>query len=111
VEERRTFSRQIQQQLRDIFGDLVFDTVVHRDVRLTGSPSAGESVLTYAARSRGANDYRALAGEILTGVAHSEGPAESRVRRGIQKHLSSLFEGVWIPKRMRALSSSSFEST
>ena len=60
VEERRTFSRQIQQQMRDIFGDLVFDTVVHRDVRLAEAPSAGESVLTYAARCRGARDYRAL---------------------------------------------------
>jgi len=111
VEERRTFSRQIQQQLRDIFGDLVFDTVVHRDVRLTESPSAGEPVLTYAARSRGANDYRALVGEILTGVPHSEAPAEARVRRGIQKRLSSLFEGIWIPKRIRSIAPGSFEST
>ncbi|UCD52897.1 MAG: ParA family protein [Phycisphaerales bacterium] len=111
VEERRTFSRQIQRQLRDIFGNLVFDTVVHRDVRLAESPSAGEPVLTYAARSRGANDYRALACEILTGVARTQEPAESRVRRGIQKHLSSLFEGVWIPKRMRPISPNSIEST
>jgi len=111
VEERRTFSRQIQQQLRDIFDDLVFDTVVHRDVRLAESPSAGEPVLTYAARSRGANDYRALACEVLTGEARTEEPAESRVRRGIQKHLSNLFEGVWIPKRMRSIAPGSFEST
>ncbi len=111
VEERRTFSRQIQQQMRDIFGDLVFDTVVHRDVRLAESPSAGEPVLTYAARSRGANDYRALACEMLTGVSRAVEPAESRVRRGIQKHLSSLFEGVWIPKRMRPMNPGAIEST
>jgi chromosome partitioning protein len=111
VEERRTFSRQIQQQMRDIFSDLVFDTVVHRDVRLAESPSAGEPVLTYAARCRGANDYRALACEMLTGVSRAVEPAESRVRRGIQKHLTNLFEGVWIPKRMRPLNPGVFEST
>lgn len=111
VEERRTFSRQIQQQMRDIFSDLVFDTVVHRDVRLAEAPSAGESVLTYAARSRGAQDYRALAGEILTGVPRTEVPAESRIRRGIQKHLNNLFEGVWIPRRTQPLDPGSIEST
>ena len=58
-----------------------------------------------------ASDYRALACEVLTGVARTEEPAESRVRRGIQKHLSSLFEGVWIPKRIRAIAPGSIEST
>jgi len=111
VEERRTFSRQIQQQMRDIFSDLVFDTVVHRDVRLVEAPSAGEPVLTYAARSRGARDYRALAGEILTGVSKTEEPADSRIRRGIQKRLNNLFEGVWIPKRLQPLNPGSIEST
>lgn len=111
VEERRTFSRQIQQQLRDIFGDLVFDTVIHRDVRLAESPSAGESVLTYAPRSRGAADYRALASEILTGTPRIEEPADSRIRRGIQKHLSTLFDGVWIPKGARGGRANSIEST
>jgi len=111
VEERRTFSRQIQQQMRDIFGDLVFDTVVHRDVRLAEAPSAGEPVLTYAARCRGARDYRALASEILTGEPRTEEPAESRIRRGIQKRLNNLFEGVWIPRRSSPISRGSFEST
>jgi len=111
VEEHRTFSRQIQQQMRDIFGDLVFDTVIHRDVRLAESPSAGEPVLTYAARSRGASDYRALACEILTGVSRAEEVAESRIRRGIQKHLVNLFDGVWIPKRARPFNPGSIEST
>ena len=111
VEERRTFSRQIQQQLRDIFGDLVFDTVIHRDVRLAESPSAGESVLTYAPRCRGAADYRALASEILTGTPQIEEAAESRIRRGIQKRLSTLFDGVWIPRRTRGDGIDPIEST
>ncbi|MHC4521169.1 MAG: ParA family protein, partial [Planctomycetota bacterium] len=86
-------------------------TVIHRDVRLAESPSAGESVLTYAPRSRGAADYRALASEIFTGTARIEEVADSRVRRGIQKRLSTLFEGVWIPKAARGGSADSIEST
>ncbi len=66
VEDGTIFSRQIQQKMRELFGSLVFDTVIHKTVRLAEAPSAGESVLTYAPESRGSVDYRSLAGEILT---------------------------------------------
>ena len=69
VENRTLFSRQIQQQMREFFGDLVFDTVIHRAVRLAEAPSSGESVLTYAPTSRGAAEYIALAEEIINGKA------------------------------------------
>jgi len=65
VEERTIFSRQIQQQTRDFFGELVFNTVIHRAVRLAEAPSAGEPALVYAPDSRGAQEYRALADEII----------------------------------------------
>jgi len=67
VEEGTVFSRQIQQQMRKLFGELVFNTVIHKSLRLAEAPSAGESVLTYAPQSRGAADYRCLAEEILNG--------------------------------------------
>lgn len=66
VEDRTLLSRQIQQQMREYFGDLVFDTVIHRTVRLAEAPSAGESILTFAPKSRGAVEYLALVEEILT---------------------------------------------
>jgi chromosome partitioning protein len=56
--------------MREFFGDLVFDTVIHRSIRLAEAPSAGESVLTYAPDSRGAIEYLALVDEILYGKAH-----------------------------------------
>jgi chromosome partitioning protein len=65
VESRTTLSKQVQRQMREYFGDLVFDTVIHRTVRLAEAPSAGESVLTYAPKSKAANEYKALAEEIL----------------------------------------------
>ena len=65
VENTTIFSRQIQQQMREFFGSLVFDTVIHKTVRLAEAPSAGEPVLTYAPKSRGTEEYRALADEII----------------------------------------------
>jgi chromosome partitioning protein len=67
VEEGTIFSRQIQQQMRKLFGDLVFNTVIHKSLRLAEAPSAGESILTYAPGSRGAADYMCLVEEILNG--------------------------------------------
>ncbi len=72
VEDRIIFSRQIQQQMREFFGDLVFDTVIHRNVRLAEAPSTGESILTYDPTSRGAIEYSALADEIINGKVVTE---------------------------------------
>ena len=101
IEERTTFCRQIQQQMREVFGGLVFNTVIHRNIRLAEAPSAGESVLTYAPQSKGAADYRSLAAEILRTSPMVEGPAAGRARRGMQKQLTTIFDGVWIPKQQR----------
>ena len=72
VENRTVLSRQIQRQMREFFGDLVFETVIHRTVRLAEAPSAGESVLTYAPESKGAAEYQALAEEIINGKTLTE---------------------------------------
>ena len=72
VEDRTTLSRQIQQQMREFFGELVFNTVIHRNVRLAESPSAGQSILIYAPDSKGAEEYRALAAEINNGESQEE---------------------------------------
>ncbi len=67
VERRTMLSKQVERQMRDFFGSLVFDTVIHRTVRLAEAPSAGEPVLTYAPHSSGAAEYNALAEEIING--------------------------------------------
>lgn len=69
VENNTLLSRQIQQQMRDFFGDLVFDAVIHKNVRLAEAPSAGEPALLYAPGSKGSAEYRALAEEIINGWA------------------------------------------
>ncbi len=65
VENNTLLSRQIQQQMREFFGDLVFNAVINRSVRLAEAPSAGEPVLIYAPESKAAAEYRALADEII----------------------------------------------
>jgi chromosome partitioning protein len=65
VESRTKLSRQIQRQMREYFGDLVFNTVIHKDVRLAEAPSAHESVFSYAPDSTGALEHRILAEEIV----------------------------------------------
>ena len=67
VESRTTLSRQVQRQMREFFGELAFDTVIHRTIRLAEAPSAGESVLTFDPGCKGAVEYRALAQEISNG--------------------------------------------
>ena len=50
--------------MREYFGDLVFDTVIHKDVRLAEAPSAHEPIFLYAPDSNGAYEHRILAEEI-----------------------------------------------
>jgi chromosome partitioning protein len=97
VEDRTTLSKQIQLQMREIFGSMVFNTVIHNNVRLCEAPSAGESILEYAPRSRGAMEYRAVAAEVLGNVPAVESVSRSSSRRGIQKNLSELFGGLQTP--------------
>jgi chromosome partitioning protein len=64
VESRTKLSKQVQRQMREFFGDLVFDTVIHKDVRLAEAPSAHEPVFTYSPESKGAVEHKFLAEEI-----------------------------------------------
>jgi chromosome partitioning protein len=67
VDKTTLLSKQTENQMREYFGDLVFETVIHRSVRLAEAPSKGEPVLTYAPESRSTAEYRALAEEIING--------------------------------------------
>ena len=67
VENNTLLSRDVQQQMREFFGDLVFDTVIHKSVRLAEAPGAGEPILAFAPESRAAVEYRTLTQEIIDG--------------------------------------------
>jgi chromosome partitioning protein len=65
VEDRPRYTRKIQLKLRELFEDLVFNTVIHKTVTLVEAPDTGRSIFTFAPDSKAALEYRALADEIL----------------------------------------------
>jgi chromosome partitioning protein len=56
---------EVEREVREFFGDIVFSTVIPRDVAVSESPSHGKSVIDYAPRSRGARAYVELCMEVL----------------------------------------------
>lgn len=62
---RLRLSAQVHDEVRRHFGDLVFDTVIARNVRLSEAPSHGMSVLEYDRNSKGARNYTNLAKELI----------------------------------------------
>ena len=51
--------------MRYYFGDKVFNTVVNRNVRISEAPSFGKPIILYDAVSTGAQNYMALAAELI----------------------------------------------
>jgi chromosome partitioning protein len=58
-------TREVDTEVREFFGDIVFRTVIPRDVAVSEAPSHGRSVLDHAPRSRGARAYVELCMEVL----------------------------------------------
>lgn len=64
-DDRTNLTRQVAADLKEFFGDEVFQTVIPRSVRLAEAPSFGKPILSYDPRSKGAESYIKLAKEIL----------------------------------------------
>ncbi len=70
-DSRLRLSNQVVEEVRKHFQNMVFKTIIQRNVRLSEAPSYGESIIAYDATSRGAENYITLANEILK--QHSNG--------------------------------------
>ena len=64
-DSRLRLSNQVVEEVKKHFQDMVFKTIIQRNVRLSEAPSYGESIIAYDATSRGAVNYINLANEIL----------------------------------------------
>ncbi|MCS6991295.1 MAG: AAA family ATPase [Chitinophagales bacterium] len=64
-DSRLRLSNQVVEEVKKHFGDLAFDTIIHRNTRLGEAPSFGKSVIMYDAESKGAVNYLNLAREII----------------------------------------------
>jgi chromosome partitioning protein len=76
-DDRTNLTRQVAADLKEFFGDQVFQTVIPRSIRLAEAPSFGKPILAYDPRSRGAESYVKLAKEILEHEQHRKPASQS----------------------------------
>ena len=62
---RNNLAQQVEKDVRETLGDLVFPVVIPRSVRVSEAPSYALPVLSYDSSSKGSEAYRALAQELL----------------------------------------------
>lgn len=67
-DKRTVLARDIRDQIIEVFGDRLFDTVISKSVRLEESPAYKESIFSFAPQSSGAYEYYKLSEEILSRV-------------------------------------------
>lgn len=64
-DSRLRLSNQVVEEVQKHFAEMVFETVIQRNVKLSEAPSFGESIINYDATSKGATNYLHLAQEII----------------------------------------------
>ncbi len=64
-DSRLRLSNQVVDEVKKHFDEMVFETIIQRNVRLGEAPSYGESIISYDAGSTGANNYLNLAHELI----------------------------------------------
>ena len=72
---RTRLSQQVVAEVRQHFGDLVFETVIPRTTRLAEAPSFGKPIIYYDKYSAGAAAYEVLAQEVLAKLKKEQVPA------------------------------------
>lgn len=64
-DSRLRLSNQVVEEVQKHFNNMVFQTIIQRNVKLSEAPSFGESIINYDAASKGATNYLSLAEEII----------------------------------------------
>src|SRR3989441_1017609 len=78
-DSRTNISKEIVQGIKDFFGDKVFDTAVHFNIKLVESSMVGVPLFMHDPSSRGAQEYMELAKEVMKGH-------EERARGAAARH-------------------------
>jgi chromosome partitioning protein len=65
LDARTIHGREVLSRVSDAFGDKLFKTVIHKTIKFSEAPVAGEPILSYAPASNGAQEYRDLAREVI----------------------------------------------
>ena len=67
-DRRTTLAKDIHDQIGQVFGDRLFNTVITKSIRLEESPAYKESIFTFAPNSTGATEYYSLCEEVIDRV-------------------------------------------
>lgn len=65
-DSRTSLSNQVVDEVKSYFGDVVFNTLIPRTVKLSEAPSFGMSIIDYAPNNKGAKAYMNLAKEVIS---------------------------------------------
>jgi len=72
VDGRTVLSQQVIKEVRDHYGDMVFTTVIPRNIRLSEAPSHGKPIILYDFKSKGADAYIDFAHELIQNHKRAE---------------------------------------
>lgn len=64
-DSRKSLTRESEKTIANFFGDVVFKTRIRQNVKLAEAPSVGKTIFEYDAESNGAQDYLAVAREVI----------------------------------------------
>ena len=64
-DSRLRLSNQVVEEVRKHFGDIVFNTIIQRNIKLGEAPGFGKDIITYDVSSKGTKNYLSLADEIV----------------------------------------------
>ena len=64
-DDKLELTHEVDREVREFFGEIVYDVSIPRDVAVAEAPSHGKSVIDYAPRARGTRAYIELCMEVL----------------------------------------------
>jgi chromosome partitioning protein len=64
-DSRTNLAQQVQEEVRRVFGEKVFKSIIHRSIKLSEATSFGKPIIFYDFRSRGAENYIQLCQEVV----------------------------------------------
>ncbi|MDP8243717.1 MAG: ParA family protein [Candidatus Hinthialibacter antarcticus] len=74
ADRRLNLSHQVEEEIRNVYRDFVFQSVIYRSVRLSEAPSHGTPIIQYDPQSIGSKAYMALAEEVIENETKSPRP-------------------------------------
>jgi chromosome partitioning protein len=89
-DRRNSLSDQVAKDVREHFGDKVYDAVIPRNVRVSEAPSFGKPVLLYDLKCAGSQAYLRLAREVISRERRASPRRPDRFLRITSKSLSKL---------------------